>query len=125
MAQTIRYVQEHTSPGEPIFVGLPRHDVIVTNDVLLYFAVARPPATHWYHFDPGLQTSLKIQQDMVAELQRVRPAYAVIETFPARPPEPNGSSVSSGVTLLDQDLRRSYELVAQFGAFTIMARHGS
>jgi hypothetical protein len=125
MAQTIRYVRQHTNPGEPIFVGLPRHDVIVTNDVLFYFAVERPPSTHWYHFDPGLQTSLKIQQDMVAELQRARPAYAVIETLPARPPEPNGSSTSSGVTLLDDELRRLYEPAAQFGAFSIMARRGS
>jgi hypothetical protein len=122
LARTIRYLRQHTRPGEPIFVGLPRHDRFVINDVLLYFAVERPSATHWYHFDPGLQTSLKIQQEMVAELKNARPAYVVIETFPARPPEPNGSSVSSGVMLLDDELRRSYRSVAVFGGFDIMAR---
>jgi hypothetical protein len=122
LARTIRYVHQHTRPGDPVFVGLPRHDMIVTNDVLLYFALQLPPATRWYHFDPGLQTSRPIQQEMVADLQRARPAYVVIVTWPATPPEPNGSSISSGVTLLDAYLRRSYEPVARFGEFSIMAQ---
>jgi hypothetical protein len=121
MAETVRYLRQRTLPADPVFVGLRRHDMIVTNDVLLYFALDRPPATRWYHFDPGLQTSLPIQQEMVAELRRARPPYVVIEIWPDGLPEPNGSSVSSGVTLLDDDLRRSYEPVARFGIYSIKA----
>jgi len=122
LPQTVRYIRQHTRPGDPIFVGLSRHDMIVTNDVLLYFALDRPPATRWYHFDPGLQTTRPIQQQMVAELQSARPPYVVIETWPVGMPEPNGSSISSGVTLLDDYVRQSYKPVANFGIYGIMAR---
>ncbi len=76
---TIRYVQQHTAADDPIFVGLSRHDKVFINDMLLYFATNRRPATKWYHFDPGLQTSAPIQQAMVGELQRARPRLIVLE----------------------------------------------
>ena len=57
---SVRYVEANSQPDDPIFVGLERHDLEEGNDILFYFESARRPATKWYHFDPGLQTSQKI-----------------------------------------------------------------
>jgi hypothetical protein len=122
MMQAILYVRQQTSRDDTVFIGLPRHDKIFVNDVLLYFAMARKSATKWYHFDPGLQTSAPIQREMIGELQRAKPKLVVMEpTWAASiPPEPNDSAVSSGVTLLDDYIREAYEPVATFRAITVL-----
>lgn len=117
---TVRYVQQHTSPDDPVFVGLSRHDKILINDVLLYFVLNRRPATKWYEFDPGLQTTAPIQQQMVGELQREKPKLIVLEAKWADAQEPNDSALSSGVTILDDYLRRTYQPVVTFGTNTIL-----
>jgi hypothetical protein len=118
--ETAQYVQQHTGPDDPVFVGLNRHDKIFINDMTLYFAMNRVPATKWYQFDPGLQTSAPIQREIIGELQRVRPKLVVLEEIWKNMNEPNESSVSSGVTLLDDYIRQSYEPVATFGVHTIL-----
>ncbi len=118
--ETIRYVQARTTPNEPVFIGLSRHDVIFVNDVLLYFIMNRKSATKWHHFDPGLQTSLPIQQEIVAELQHAQPKLIVLESRWANVREPNDSALSSGVTLLDDYLRQAYAPVAVFGPNTVL-----
>ncbi len=60
--QAIEFIQSHTRPDQTLFVGVTRHDKIVANDNLTYFATHRLPATRWSHFDPDLQTSAEIQK---------------------------------------------------------------
>jgi hypothetical protein len=110
----------HGRPGDTIFVGLSRHDRIFINDVFFYFAAARTPATKWYHFDPGLQTSAKIQTEMIGELQAATPEYVVLEADLENFSEPNESVVSSGVTLLDDFIRANYRPVQSFGTITVL-----
>jgi hypothetical protein len=111
----IRLIQRTTERGQPVFVSAGRHDKIFANDMVLPFLADRPSATKWQQMDPGLQTTLPIQQQIVAELARRCPTYAVLETQWDAMHEPNGSSVSSGVTLLDDELRRGFRHVATFG----------
>jgi hypothetical protein len=120
--ESILYVRQRTTPDDSVFIGLPRHDKIFVNDVLLYFAMDRKSATKWHHFDPGLQTSAPIQREMVAELQRARPKLVVIEPAWAASiaPEPNDSALSSGVTILDDYLKDTYEPVATFHTITVL-----
>jgi hypothetical protein len=122
--ETILYVQEHTAADDPVFVGLPRYDRIFVSNVLLYFAMNRPPATKWYEFDPGLQTSAPIQQAMVGELRRAKPKLVVLDATWADVREPNDSALSSGVTVLDDYLRCAFEPVATFGTNTVMRARG-
>jgi hypothetical protein len=117
---TVLYVQRRTAADDPVFIGVPRHDRIVVNDVLLYFAMDRPPATKWYEFDPGLQTSAPIQQEIVGELQRTKPRLVVIGANWGEVREPNDSAFSSGVTVLDDYIRHTFEPVATFGSNTLL-----
>jgi len=114
-AAAVQYVEAHTRPEDPLYVGLTRHDKIFINDMAFYFVANREPATKWHHFDPGLQTSAAIQQDMIGELRRTRPPVIVLESTWDDAAEPNESAIGSGVTLLDEYIKQTYETVATFG----------
>jgi len=119
-ADTIRYIEARTRPNDVIFVGLSRHDRILGNDALFYFVGGWVPATKWYHFDPGLQTSKQIQTAMISDLQASKPHYAVLESEWIDFSEPNESAVSSNVTLLDDFLRANFQPVQVFGKLTVL-----
>jgi hypothetical protein len=121
-AVAIDFVRQHTRPGERIYAGLTRHDKIFGNDVFFYFAVNRLPATHWHHFDPGLQNRADIQAAMIRDLESTRPRYAMLESTWDDIAEPNESALRSGVTLLDDYLRSHYQQVREIGRISIWQR---
>jgi hypothetical protein len=81
------------------------------------------PATKWSHFDPFLQNRADIQSEMIADLERNKPPYVVLDTEFEQAHEPNGSSVSTGVHLLDDYLQSHYSFAMRFGAMTILKRN--
>lgn len=117
--QTIEFIETHTRPGQRLFVGLSRHDRTIGNDNLIYFAAQRLPATQWSHFDPGLQNSYPVQAEMVGELRAASPPYIVLDSEFDSIYEPNDSSISSGVTLLDDFIHSQYRYVQSFGEMSI------
>jgi hypothetical protein len=119
LAQAVRYTQQRTGPKDPVFVGLSRHDKIFGNDMLFCFVLNRPSATKWHHFDPGLQTSAPIQQLMIGELRGARPKLIILVNW-GELTDPNDSSRSSGVTLLDDYIRQAYQPVATFGVYNVL-----
>ena len=123
--QTIDFIQTHTRPDQKLFVGLTRHDRTIANDNLIYFATQRLPATKWSHFDPGLQNSYPIQLEMVGELKAASPPYIILDSEFDSIHEPNDSSISSGVTLLDDFIHRNYKHVQSFGEMSIWQLIGS
>ena len=124
-AKLISYISEHTSPGERIFIGLSRHDRILMNDLLTYFVSDRLPATRWSHFDPDLQMRADVQTEMINELDRQAVRYVILESqFDSQVQASNDSSKSSGVTLLDDYIRRNYRQVETFGSLSVWLRHG-
>ena len=116
----VHYIQENTTISDSIFVGLLQHERIFVNNVSFYFIANRRPATKWYHFDPGLQTSAPIQRLMIADLLRAQPKYIVLDSDWDGSREPNASAKSSGVKLLDDFIVKNYEHTAKFGSLTIL-----
>ncbi|MHB8271944.1 ArnT family glycosyltransferase [Bradyrhizobium sp.] len=123
-AAAYRYVVGHVGNDERLFAGTARHDKIFVNDNLIYFATQRLPATHWHHYDPGLQTRSDIQADMVAELERQAVRTIVLTSEWDNVMEPNASAQSSGVTILDDYIRTHYDKVEQYGPISVLARKG-
>jgi hypothetical protein len=121
-AAVIQFVVEHVPKDERLFAGTTRHDKIWINDNLIYFAAQRLPATHWHHYDPGLQTRADIQNAMVAELERQAVRTIVLTPEWDNVMEPNASALSSGVTILDDYIRLHYEKVEQYGPISTLAR---
>ena len=93
-----------------------KHDRIFANDNIIYFGAQRPPATKWSHFDPGLQNNYEIQVEMVHELEINAPPYIVLDSEFEHVREPNESSRSSGITLLDETSTRCINLRKASGA---------
>jgi hypothetical protein len=120
--QTVQFLSQHTRPGDTLYVGVPEHDRILMNDNMTYFATQRLPATKWSHFDPFLQNSVQTQQEMVADLERNKPPYVVLDSEFDKLHEPNGSSVHTGVHLLDDYIAQSYRWVRTFGEMRVLER---
>lgn len=120
--QAIEYIDANTQPSDTLFVGLAHHDRIYINDNLTYFATQRLPATKWSHFDPFLQNRADIQQEMISEFEQNKPPYVVLDSEFEAVHEPNGSSVSTGVYLLDDYLAGHYIPVQHFGELEILQR---
>jgi hypothetical protein len=115
----IRFIAQNTAPDERIFIGLVRHDKVFVNDISSYFQANRLPATKWHHFDPGLQTSAKIQSEIIGDLEQNKPAYILLESTWENHSEPNESANSSGITILDEYIRRKYKFDQNFGRISV------
>ena len=121
-ARVVQFIQSRTEPGEPIFVGAANHDRLFINNIILYFLSARPSATKWHHFEPGIQTSAPIQAEMIAEFKALKVRYLVLSETWQNIREPNASALSSGVTLLDDYVRANFEPVERIGDTWIWQR---
>ena len=120
--QTIEFIRSHTGPDQKLFVGLTKSDIVFANDNIIYFASQRLPATKWSHFDPYLQNTYEIQAQMIQEFEATPPPYIVLDSEYDSTREPNDSSKSTGVTLLDEYIRSKYQKVESFGHFFIWQR---
>ena len=118
--QAVSYIAQRVSPGDRIYVGLAHHDTIYAGDNLTYFATNTLPAVKWSHFDPDLQNRADVQREMINDLERNRPRFAMETSQYEGNSEPNDSSKSSGVFLLDQYLQGHYKAVAAYGPFTVL-----
>lgn len=112
-AAVARYLKVHSRPQDRIFVGLDRHDRTFANAVGVYFLADRLPASHWHHFDPGLQSRADIQRAIIAELEAYRTRWIVRDKSFSAVREPNDSAVSSGIRLLDDFIDARYRPVAR------------
>jgi|GEM_PF-760195 hypothetical protein len=121
-SKAIQFIRTNTDSNEPIFVGNGRHDKITVNDVAFYFIVDRPPATKWYHFDPGLQTDRQIQDVIIADIQRRNTSFIILYLGADDAVEPNQSAISSGVKALDDFIVDKYTVVADFPPYRILKR---
>lgn len=125
LARAANFVAARTLPHEAILSALDRHDKIYINSVALYFAAGRPPATHWYQFDPGLQTRADIQTAMARELRDAAVNWIVRDARFSHVMEPNESSRSSGVKILDTYIDQNYRPVIAFGKVVVWLRKGA
>jgi hypothetical protein len=121
-ASAIEEVRRKVPPGQHIFVGNGRHDRIFINDILFYFLADRPSATKYHELHPGVATTADVQQRIILELMSKRVRVVVLWEGVDEVNEPNLSSVSSGVHLLDDFLHSEYVEVARFGQYSVRER---
>jgi hypothetical protein len=123
LRRAVAAVQARVPSGRPTYVATLRADRVTSGYPLLYVLADRPNATRYDIEAPGVVTSLPVQREIVADLERARPAVVVRDVSPiTAAPEPNRSGRSSGVRLLDDYLRRAYAPAARYGRFVVLAR---
>ena len=93
-----------------------------TNCQIAYFLSGRPTGTYWASFDPGLITSAPVQERIISDLERGGVDTVLLVPSPLST-EPNLSSHSSGVVLLDCYLQNRFEVLKKGGDhFRILRR---
>ncbi|MBN1872974.1 MAG: glycosyltransferase family 39 protein [Anaerolineae bacterium] len=112
------YLRANTRPDEYVFIGNSRHDLIFINDLLLYFLIDRRSPTKYTELHPGLATTLPVQQVIANDLAEKDVQWVVIMQG-WESGEPNASSMSSGVTFLDDYIREYYRPEITFGSYQV------
>lgn len=121
-------VDRRAPPGTPIYVGEHRHDMVVANDVRLYFALGRPSATRYQELHPGVANTAEVQAEMIRDLERQRVPVvirrrrfddAVVDAALERL---RRGMPRAGATVLDAYLDRVYVPLAQVGRFEVLRR---
>jgi hypothetical protein len=117
----VAYVRANTRPDEYLFVANFRHDRIIINDVSFYFLAARRSPTAYTELHPGLATTRAVQQAIIADLIEKDVRWVVVsQGYIAE--EPNASSLSSGVTDLDEFIRAHYRPVMTNSYYHVYTR---
>jgi hypothetical protein len=123
LERAVRHVRGRVPPGEPIYVATRRSDRVTSGHPLFYVLADRANPTRYDIQAPGVVTSEPVQREIVRDLDRTRPPLVVRWTAPiTAAPEPNRAGESSGVTVLDDYLRRAYRPEARYGSFLILER---
>ena len=95
------------------------------NPVYLFLLSRRLPYTHWFQYDPGLQSSPAVQEQMIGELAASESAAAVVwrsESF-TYDDLPEASTRSSP---FDDEANRIYgRVVGRFGNYEVRVRDGA
>jgi hypothetical protein len=120
--QAVRFVVSNSAPGETIFVADGENDKILMNNEAVYFLAGRQPASKWDQFDPGLQTTEAIQDQIIHDLEENKPPLIVIDTEWDNVEEPNQSSRHSGVKNLDHYFQTHYKEVSEIGFYKFLHR---
>lgn len=119
--EAVEFIRTSTKPGDYIFVANFRHDQVIINDNIFYFLADRRSPTPYTELHPGLVTTREIQQAIITDLQEKDVRWVVVaQGYISN--EPNASSISSGVTDLDQFIYTHYTLVMTNPAYHIYAR---
>jgi hypothetical protein len=118
--EVLAFIDEHTQPGDPIYVGLWDHRWSANSEMDLYFLADRVGATRYMQFDPNLVNRAEVQEQMVRELDASRPKVAVL-SLPDSGIEPN-ESARPGAALLDAYLQANYERVKQAERYQLLLR---
>ncbi len=120
--RAVEFIRAVTEPGEPIFVGNSRHDLIFINDVGFYFLADRPCPTRYHELLPGVATTLPVQTRIVRDIVSADVKWIVLVDMP-EPTEPNASAISSGIEHLDRFIRSNYTPVKEFGSYAVLTRN--
>jgi hypothetical protein len=119
----VRHVRERVPDGRPIYVATRRSDLVSSGYPLFYVLAGRSNPTRYDIQAPGVVTSAPVQREIVGDLERTRTPLVVRWDAPlSAVREPNRGGDPTGVTILDDYLRRAYRPEARYGDFVILER---
>jgi hypothetical protein len=118
LAELIRAIDAATPDGRPIWVGLQRNDLVLFNDVTLYFLSGRKPGTVYYVVFPGLTNTEPMERTIACQLARSGVTLAVLGPNPEA--EPWNLSSVPGSPYLDQWLAARTVARSQIGPYQLL-----
>lgn len=120
---------EHVPAGEPIWVGLARHDTPVITNMRFYYLAQRPGCCRYYELHPGVTDRHDVQAEIQQAIDDRGVRYAVIwrfgwsnnllDSIKARRME---QVDGLGSEQLDAFLAATFEPVAEHGEYVVLRR---
>jgi hypothetical protein len=128
----VGFIRERVPEGEPIYVGVVRHDAIVISNQTFFYLSGRGSATRYNELHPGYADAPAYQDEMIADIERLGVRCIVLWHFGWE--DAHLDSIRDyrraalphlGATVLDEYLRREFEVVARYGEYVLMWRRGA
>jgi hypothetical protein len=119
---TVRFLQNHAAPGDPLFVALPTNRVTLVNDASLYADLRMEPCSRFTMFDPGVTDTDATQTEIVAELAATNCRWVVLAPVTIDVTRELATTLAPRSGTLDAALAAEYRPVAEFGGFTVLER---
>ena len=122
------FVNRHIPPGQKIFLGLHRHDVVVIGYSRLYFALDRLNATRHDQLHPGVVDKRGAQEQIARDLEANNVEYIILKHII---PDDRLDEIKviqgrhipdSGATYLDEYIRQHYSMIDGIDRFEIWQR---
>ena len=111
--------------GRPVFVAIPRYDLVKVGDPLALQSCDRPNPTRYDVMQPGVVTTAPVQREIVGDLERARPALVVRWLSPvARPARAQRGRVLQRRAHPRPLPRRTYVPIRRFGDYQVLRRTG-
>ncbi len=122
LEDAVRYIDEHTTSDERIFVACPRHDQILLNDAMFYFLAGRLPGTRFHELVRGIATQEDVQRQIIEDLVRSRVRYVIVSSLTeiGESKEKNRRRLEPGSHLLDTFLEMHFRPDMDFGSYKIL-----
>jgi hypothetical protein len=120
LSPAVKYIRKNTNRNEKIFVCNNDNDKSYIIDVMFYFLAERLPGTRYHELHPGISTTKSVQEEIIRDLKKNNVQYIVLFKSYFYSDEPNLSSKSSGVKLLDNYIRNNYSPAVRYGNYQIM-----
>jgi len=117
----VKYVKGSTKPGEYIYSGAQDHSRLFINDTMVYFLTDRYPADRFLEVDPGIANTSSGQVEIIGALMSRDVRMIVLLDMVSK--EPNMTSRSNGITVLDEFIRTHYHLDKVFGNRVVLVRN--
>lgn len=125
-------VRADTLPGEPIHVGIARHDAVVVSNPRFYHLCDRPAATRYQELHPGITGRADVQREMIADIEAARVRCIVLwrlgwpEEAKDRIAERRREQIpGAGATILDDHIRAEFERVLESDEYELWWRKGA
>lgn len=103
------------------WIGCMQHDKIYINDVSLYYILDIELVTKYTEMHPGVVTTEKVQKEIIEEL-KANDVNTIILCKIDEVKEPNKSSQSSGITLLDDYIKSNFVLHADLEKYQVFIK---
>jgi hypothetical protein len=115
--------------GEPIYVGLARHDAPVVTNMRFYYLTGHPGCIRYLELHPGVADAVDVQREIVRAIRDRGVRCAVLwhfgwpdETLDRIKVRRRLVLPELGATILDEFLADSFEPVARYGEYEVRSR---
>jgi hypothetical protein len=116
--QAAEFIQSHTAPNEPIFVGNTSHTKVFVNDIMFYFIASRPSVTRYHELHPSIVDTSAGQQQIIEEIRSHQLTYLVLYSGFSKMAE-NSNQSQEGASLLDTMIHYQFIQIAEFGNYSV------